>query len=92
MTDPVLLEPPVAVSARLPSAAVGNELGHALTTMRWGFPHSVPGKRIDKATGKPVMLEKRVTNVRNYIMTLMLDRQAGKVSLKSLLGSCGIVA
>ncbi|WP_375291509.1 SOS response-associated peptidase [Qipengyuania sp.] len=37
-----------------------------LDTMRWGFPHQVPGKRIDKATGRPVLLEKRITNVRNY--------------------------
>ncbi len=34
--------------------------------MGWGFPHKVPGKQIDKATGKPVLLDKRVTNVRNY--------------------------
>jgi len=26
----------------------------------------VPGKKIDKATGKPVLLDTRVTNVRNY--------------------------
>jgi putative SOS response-associated peptidase YedK len=38
----------------------------AMDTMSWGFPHKVPGKRIDKATGKPVMLNKSVTNVRNY--------------------------
>lgn len=31
-----------------------------------GLSMAVPGKRIDKATGKPVMLDKRVTNVRNY--------------------------
>lgn len=37
-----------------------------MDAMAWGFPHKVPGKRIDKATGKPVLLEKRVTNVRNY--------------------------
>ncbi|MEH3105491.1 MAG: SOS response-associated peptidase family protein [Sphingomonas phyllosphaerae] len=37
-----------------------------LDTMAWGFPHKVPGKRIDKATGKPVLLNKSVTNVRNY--------------------------
>jgi putative SOS response-associated peptidase YedK len=37
-----------------------------LDTMSWGFPHKVPGKRIDKATGKPVLLDKKVTNVRNY--------------------------
>lgn len=32
--------------------------------MRWGWPTRVPGKRTDKA-GKPIMLEKQVTNVRN---------------------------
>ncbi len=37
-----------------------------LDVMRWGFPRKVPGKRIDKATGKPVLLDTRVTNVRNY--------------------------
>lgn len=37
-----------------------------LDTMAWGFPRRVPGKRIDKATGKPVMLDTKVTNVRNY--------------------------
>lgn len=37
-----------------------------LDTMSWGFPHKVPGKRVDKATGKPVLLDKKVTNVRNY--------------------------
>ncbi|GAA0727003.1 SOS response-associated peptidase [Sphingomonas japonica] len=36
-----------------------------LDVMAWGFPHQLPGKRIDKATGKPVMLSKEVTNVRN---------------------------
>lgn len=37
----------------------------SLEAMRWGWPNRVPGKRIDKATGNPVMLEKQVTNVRN---------------------------
>lgn len=37
-----------------------------LDTMAWGFPHKIPGKRIDKATGKPILLNKSVTNVRNY--------------------------
>lgn len=40
--------------------------GRVLDAMDWGFPHKVPGKRIDKATGKPVLLNKSVTNVRNY--------------------------
>ena len=26
----------------------------------------MPGKKIDKATGKPVLLDTKVTNVRNY--------------------------
>ncbi|RSV20367.1 DUF159 family protein [Sphingomonas sp. ABOLG] len=38
-----------------------------LDTMAWGFPRKVPGKRIDKTTGKPVMLDTKVTNVRNYM-------------------------
>lgn len=37
-----------------------------LDVMRWGFPRKVPGKRIDKVTGKPVLLDTKVTNVRNY--------------------------
>ncbi len=37
-----------------------------LDTMSWGFPHKVPGKQKDKVTGKPVLLDKKVTNVRNY--------------------------
>lgn len=49
-------------------AYVVREIGGAriLDTMFWGFPHKVAGKRIDKATGKPVLLDKKVTNVRNY--------------------------
>lgn len=30
------------------------------------FPRKVPGKKIDKATGKPVLLDTKITNVRNY--------------------------
>ncbi|MGJ3629306.1 hypothetical protein AB5I41_25045 [Sphingomonas sp. MMS24-JH45] len=37
-----------------------------LDTITWGFPRKWPGKRIDKATGKPVLLDTKVTNVRNY--------------------------
>ncbi|UUL82222.1 SOS response-associated peptidase [Sphingomonas qomolangmaensis] len=37
----------------------------ALDAMQWGFPHKVPGKRIDPVTGKPKMLDRKVTNVRN---------------------------
>jgi putative SOS response-associated peptidase YedK len=40
--------------------------GRLLDTMAWGFPRKVPGKKIDKATGKPVLLDTKVTNVRNY--------------------------
>lgn len=40
--------------------------GRRLDTMSWGFPRKVPGKRIDKVTGKPVLLNTKVTNVRNY--------------------------
>lgn len=43
-----------------------DEANRTLDTMVWGFPHKVPGKRIDKATGKPVLLDKKITNVRNY--------------------------
>ncbi|UZK70459.1 SOS response-associated peptidase [Sphingomonas sp. S1-29] len=37
----------------------------ALDAMLWGFPHKVPGKRVDPVTGKPKMLDRKVTNVRN---------------------------
>lgn len=37
----------------------------ALDVMQWGFPRKVPGKRVDPATGKPAMLDRNVTNVRN---------------------------
>lgn len=50
-----------------------------LDVMSWGVPTHVPGKRIDKATGKPVMLSKSVTNVRNLSSPFwrsMLDRPA----------------
>lgn len=40
--------------------------GRRLDTMSWGVPRKVPGKRIDKVTGKPVLLDTKVTNVRNY--------------------------
>ncbi len=51
-----------------PAYVVRQEVdGRVLDTMAWGFPHQVPGKRIDKVTGKPVLLNKSVTNVWNYI-------------------------
>ncbi|WP_272944256.1 SOS response-associated peptidase family protein [Sphingomonas phyllosphaerae] len=37
-----------------------------LDVMRWGFPWKVPGERIDKVTGKPMLLDTIVTNVKNY--------------------------
>lgn len=50
-----------------PAWVVREELGRRrLDVMGWGFPRKVPGKRISKATGKPVMLDQDVTNVRNY--------------------------
>lgn len=50
-----------------PAYVVRGELGQRLLdTMGWGFPRKVPGKKIDKTTGKPVLLDKDVTNVRNY--------------------------
>ncbi len=42
------------------------DAGRAIDVMAWGFPHKVPGKRIDRATGKPVLLNKSIANVRNY--------------------------
>ena len=50
-----------------PSYVVREKRGERLLDMMaWGFPRKVPGKKIDKATGKPVMLNQDVTNVRNY--------------------------
>ncbi|TKD51561.1 SOS response-associated peptidase family protein [Sphingomonas baiyangensis] len=40
--------------------------GRRLDKMTWGFPRKVSGKRIDKVSGKPIMLDTKVTNVRNY--------------------------
>lgn len=43
------------------------ELGrHRLDTMGWGFPRKMPGKKLDKTTGRPIMISTDVTNVRNY--------------------------
>lgn len=62
-----LTVPPPELFPDRPAFVVRSEGGaRILDAMSWGFPHKVPGKRIDKATGKPVLLEKRVTNVRNY--------------------------
>ena len=44
-----------------PAYVVRQEDGaRTLDVMRWGFPRKVPGKRIDKATGKPVLLDTKV--------------------------------
>lgn len=37
-----------------------------IDVMRWGFPRRVPGKRVDKVTGRPILVDTLVTNVRNY--------------------------
>ncbi len=59
--------PPPELFPEKPAWVVRDDDGaRALDVMAWGFPHKVPGKRIDKATGKPVLLNKTVTNVRNY--------------------------
>ncbi len=64
---PDLTIPPPELFPDKPAYVVRQENGaRALDVMAWGFPHKVPGTRIDKATGKPVLLDKRVTNVRNY--------------------------
>lgn len=58
--------PPVELFPDKPAWVVRENDGQRiLDVMSWGVPTTVPGKRIDKITGKPVMLEKRVTNVRN---------------------------
>lgn len=49
--------------------------------MPWGVPTQVPGKRIDKASGKPVMLTTDVTNIRNLTSPFwrsMLDKPASR--------------
>lgn len=49
-----------------PAWVVRQQDGHRIVdVMAWGVPTQVPGKRIDKETGKPVLLTKSVTNVRN---------------------------
>jgi putative SOS response-associated peptidase YedK len=59
--------PPLELFPKKPAWVVRNgDAGRILDVMAWGFPTSVPGKRIDKESGKPVMLSKDVTNVRNY--------------------------
>ncbi len=58
--------PPELFPDRLAWVARQGEDGRTLDTMKWGFPRKVPGKKVDKATGKPVLLDTKVTNVRNY--------------------------
>ncbi|VXC90945.1 SOS response-associated peptidase [Sphingomonas sp. 8AM] len=59
--------PPPELFPEKPAWVVRDEDGVRVPDiMAWGFPHKVPGKRIDKVTGKPVLLNKSVTNVRNY--------------------------
>lgn len=49
-----------------PVYVVRQEAGERrLDVMRWGFPRRVPGKRVDPATGRPVLIDTLVTNVRN---------------------------
>lgn len=58
--------PPPELFPDKPAYVVRQEGGaRTLDIMRWGFPRKVPGKRIDKVTGKPVLLDTKVTNVRN---------------------------
>lgn len=59
--------PPLELFPDKPAYVVRQEDGaRTLDVMRWGFPRKVPGKRIDKVTGTPVLLDSKVTNVRNY--------------------------
>ncbi|WP_082441958.1 SOS response-associated peptidase [Sphingomonas sp. Leaf33] len=58
--------PPGELFPDKPAWVVREEEGRRiLDVMSWGVPTQVPGKRIDKVTGKPAMLTKSVTNVRN---------------------------
>lgn len=72
--------PPGELFPDKPSWVVREEEGQRiLDVMSWGVPTQVPGKRVDKATGKPVMLTKSVTNVRNLSSPFwrsMLDKPA----------------
>lgn len=62
----LVIPPPELFPDRLAWVARQGDAGRQLDTMTWGFPRRVPGKKIDKATGKPVLLDTKVTNVRNY--------------------------
>lgn len=69
--DPIYPEevtiPPPELFPKKPAWVVRETIGRrTLDVMAWGFPRQVPGKRIDKATGRPVMTTTEVTNVRNY--------------------------
>lgn len=59
--------PPPELFPKRPAWVVREVLGERLLdVMGWGFPRQVPGKRVDKTTGRPVMVSTDVTNVRNY--------------------------
>ena len=59
--------PPPELFPKRPAWVVREDGGRrVLDVASWGFPRQMPGKRIDKATGKPVMIATQVTNVRNY--------------------------
>lgn len=59
--------PPPELCPNQPGWIVRQETGRRrLDTMRWGFPRKVLGKRLDEVSGKPVLLDTKVTNVRNY--------------------------
>jgi putative SOS response-associated peptidase YedK len=64
--EPQTLPPPELFPKKLAYVVRSQGGSRIVDVMAWGFPTKVAGKRIDKATGKPVMLEKDVTNVRNY--------------------------
>lgn len=59
------LPPPELFPDRRAYVVRSEDAAVALDAMLWGFPHKVPGKRIDPVTGKPKMLDRKVTNVRN---------------------------
>lgn len=69
--DPIYPEnatfPPPELFPKKRAFVIGEQEGRRkLDTTGWGFPRKVPGKKIDKATGKLVMLRHDVTNVHSY--------------------------
>lgn len=79
---PDLTIPPPELFPKTMAYVIREEEGRRiLDAIAWGVPTQVPGKRIDKATGKPIMLSKDVTNVRNLSSPAwrsMLDRPAAR--------------